>query len=196
MSGDVTLIIPTIPQRSEMLKRAMRSVIEQTMRPDTIIVEPDREKTGAAATRDRALEKVRTEFVAFLDDDDELDPQHLELLAGEQLVTGADLVFPWFTVVGGTDPFPHHFRQPWNNRYPHQTTVTFFARTQMIRDCGGFTGELTEDGSVDPEGHRAGEEYRLVLRMMNHGAKIVHLPYRTWRWHHHAHNTSGQPDRV
>lgn len=179
-----------------MLKRAISSIVDQTVRPESIVVEPDPLKTGAAATRDRALAKVDTEFVAFLDDDDEFGERHLELLLGEIQITGADLVYPWFTVVGGTDPFPQHFQKPWNDLHPHQTTVTFIARTKVIRDAGGFTGtDLSLDG-IDLEGHRAGEEYRLVLRMVNNGAKIVHLPYRTWTWHHHQHNTSGQPDRA
>lgn len=196
MSSSVTIVIPTIPQRPAMLTRAVWSVTAQTVRPDVVIVEPDLHRTGAAATRDRALAKVDTEFVAFLDDDDELEERHIELLLGELHITGADMVYPWFTVVGGTDPFPQHFGKEWDNENPHQTTVTFLARTEMIRRCGGFTGNFVEDGQKDPEGHRAGEEYRLVLRMVEQGAKIVHLPYRTWRWHHHKNNTSGQANRV
>jgi glycosyltransferase involved in cell wall biosynthesis len=37
----------------------------------------DIDRQGAAATRQRALEQAGTKWVAFLDDDDEMDPWHL-----------------------------------------------------------------------------------------------------------------------
>jgi glycosyltransferase involved in cell wall biosynthesis len=191
----VTLCIPTISPRFTMLERAVRSVERQILELDATIVVEDKEHEGAALTRDKALAEVDTDFVAFLDDDDELGPQHLKLLVDAQQITNADLVYPWFTVVGGTDPFPEHFGKPWDDARPHQTTVTFLARTSMIRNVGGFS--LREDFAepFDAGGNRAGEDYRTVLRLVKSGAKIVHLPVRTWLWHHHTHNTQGMPDR-
>jgi glycosyltransferase involved in cell wall biosynthesis len=94
--SDVTVVIPTIPPRSHLLQRAVASVHDQMVQPKMTVIEYDKNHEGAAVTRNRGLERVETEFVAFLDDDDELLPNHLELCLDEIERTGADLVYPWF----------------------------------------------------------------------------------------------------
>lgn len=181
---DCTVVIPTVSRRWEMLSRAVGSVALQTLAPLRVTVELDSDRAGAAATRDRALPTVATEWVAFLDDDDEMLPQHLDRLHSTAMETGADLVYPWFTVVGGTDPFPQLFDRPYADGYT-QTTVTFLARTELVVAAGGFSGDHT----------LGNEENALVRRMYSRGASVVHLPERTWLWHHHGANTSGRSDR-
>lgn len=181
---DCTVVVPTIARRSKMLSRAISSISAQELSPARIAVEIDSDRTGAAATRDRALSTVSTEWVAFLDDDDEMLPQHLERLHSLAASSGADLAYPWFTVVGGTDPFPQLFGQPYVDGET-QTTVTFLARTSAVVEAGGFTAEHTPGN----------EENGLVRRMHSRGARIEHLPERTWLWHHHGRNTSGLAGR-
>lgn len=200
MSHDVTVVIPSIPPRGRMLARAMESVARQTRSPSTLVVTLDHDRAGAARNRDRGLAMVTTEYVAFLDDDDELYPEHLQILMDAITAEGAALVYPWFDVgSGGTDPFPSLFGQPWDNTAPHQVPVTFLARTDAIRSVGGFSHEWDpsqgDDPGVDEQGNRAGEDYRLILRLAERRAKIVHVPQRTWIWHHHGSNTSGLPSR-
>lgn len=191
MTG-VTVAIPAIAPRIDRLGQALTSVRAQTRLPDAILVEFDHDRQGPAVVRNRLLAKVATEWVAWLDDDDVLYPNHLERLLATAEETGADMVFPWFDVQGGTDPFPQHFGAPWDPADPHQTTITVLMRTETVRAAGGFE----EPGdSVDGEGHRAGEDFRLVCTMNTAGAKIVHLPERTWLWNHWGGNTSGRPDR-
>lgn len=194
MTYDVTVCIPTFPGREAMLHRAVRSVSAQTWSPRAIEIASDTEREGAAVTRDRAWRAARTDWVAFLDDDDELLPRHLELLVACAKLTDADLVFPWFTVVGGADPFPQHFGMPWDDAVPRQTTITFLIRREWLERVGGFDDP---DPTLDaaPDGNRAGEDYRLILRLVEQGAKIVHLPEKTWIWYHHNGNTSGMPSR-
>jgi hypothetical protein len=190
---DITVVIPTIPGRGSMLDRAIESAAAQTLTPAAIIIELDDTGTGAAATRNRALEKVTTPWVAFLDDDDELDPSHLLTLATAQLSTGADLVWPWFRVHGGTDPFPGHRGRQWDPADPHQIPVTLLARTDCLRAVDGF--RTIDDGPVDRHGNRAGEDFDLWLRMAAAGAVFHHVDEVTWTWHHHGANTSGLPSR-
>lgn len=189
MRTGVTLVVPTIPPRASMLARAVRSAVEQTRPPEFIFVVTDIEGEGAPATRTRGLEQVTTEWTAFLDDDDELLPQHLEKLHDCALRTGADMVFPWFVVHGGTDPFPQHFGRQWNRSDPHQTTITFLVRTELARKVGGF---LDPEDGTDSLGNRAGEDFRFVCRLSEAGARIVHLPERTWIYHHWIGNLSGR----
>lgn len=195
----IGLVIPSIPPRARLLMRALASVCGQTRQPDEIIVEIDHEGLGAAHTRDRALRAATSEWVAFLDDDDELLPQHLERLIAHAEETGADMVFPWFTVVGGIDPFPQHFGRVWTKDDPTQTTITFLVRREAALAVGGF---IDGDEGTDGLGHRAGEDFRFVCRLADAGYSVVHLSERTWRWHHHrasdgtsVGNTSGRPWR-
>jgi glycosyltransferase involved in cell wall biosynthesis len=197
VSSGVSVVVPSIPPRAGMLQRALASIWAQEVAPDAVIVTLDTDRRGAPYNRDAGLAKVDTEYVAFLDDDDELYPQHLRLLLAVAAQTGADLVYPWFDVLGGTDPFAEHFGQPWSNDAPHQVPVTFLARTVAVRDALGFSGgwDPAHDPGIDAVGNRAGEDWQLILRLCKANARIVHLPERTWAWHHHGANTSGLPSR-
>jgi glycosyltransferase involved in cell wall biosynthesis len=203
---EITVAIPTIPPRREMLARALASVAEQSLPAVAVSIAVDTQREGAAMTRERALNMVTTEYVAFLDDDDELYPCHLARLSEKLLEEDADLVYPWFDVIGGTDPFPQFEERPWDNAAPHQVPITFLARTDAVRDAGGFLlGWDPGNVATDALGNRAGEDYRLILRMVAKGHRIAHLVGRTWAWHHWSYpkgngdwgtgNTSGLPDR-
>lgn len=189
----VTVIVPTIGPRRDLLTRALASIANQTHQPDAVIVAYDRHHEGAWRTRNRALAQVDTAWVAFCDDDDEWLPHHLERCVQHQHRTGADLVYPWFEVVGGTDPFPH-FGQPWDPSHPVQTTIVTLVRTAALRDVDGFTFHDTD--RTDEGGNRAGEDFEMVKRLNAAGYRISHLPERTWLWHHHGQNTMGLPEGV
>lgn len=189
----ISVVVPTIPPRARLLMRALASVAAQTRMPDEIIVTVDHDARGATWTRQHGLDQATGDWVAFLDDDDELLPLHLERLLEVAESSDADMVFPWFHVVGGRDPFPQHFGRQWNRTDPTQTTITFLVRRQAAIDCGGFLEP--DDAGTDGDGHRAGEDFRFVCRL-GEKHRIVHLPERTWRYHHDSHNTSGRPWRA
>lgn len=206
----VTVIVPSIPPRAEMLARALASVANQRRPADEIMVRIANDRMPAPQQRDAMLAKVTTEWVAPLDDDDELYPFHLAALLDESRVQAhhdspypyyADIIYPWFDVLGGTDPFPQWEGVAWDNLHPepHQIPITALFRTELLRDLGGWgAGWDTDDPEapgVDEEGNRAGEDYALILRAVKAGAKIVHLPVRSWAWHHHATNTMGLSSR-
>lgn len=195
----ITVVIPTVPKRSDLLGRAMASVVAQTLQPQGVIVVIDSTASGAAETRSRGLEMVKTEWVAFLDDDDTFNPEHLQRLYEHAEATGADFVFPWFNVMGGSDPFPVNEHREFDVDAPHQTTVTTLVKTKAALAVGGFRWDKGEDGidpGTDAEGNRAGEEFRFVIRLAQAGYKIEHLHERTWTWYHHGRNSSGMPSRV
>jgi glycosyltransferase involved in cell wall biosynthesis len=190
----ITVIIPTIEPRAELLERAVKSVLRQTCPAGTIIVANDVNRIGAAANRDYALSLVTTEYVACLDDDDEFYPQHLEKLLNTLEHEGADLVYSWYDVVGGHDPFPQWEGVPWDNEQIHLVPITWLARTEVVRAHGGFN---TWDADAGPseQGFLAGEDFMILRRIARAGQKIVHHPERTWAWHHHGANTMGLPTR-
>jgi hypothetical protein len=191
-TGVVTVVIPYHHARSTsgMLTRAVNSVEAQTI-PRSLILVEDRGGDGAAITRQRGLEMVTTEWVAFLDSDDEFLPHHLERVMACARETGADYVYPWYEVVGGRDPMPAHFGRPWDPAAPRLTTIVVLVRTELAQQVG-FIHPLTGQVGVDPS---SGEDWHFVLGCNALGAHIVHLPERTWRWHHHGKNTSGRPNR-
>ena len=93
---DITVITATIPGRDLLLQRAVNSVKAQTLQPERHAIMLDQHKAGGAAILDLLLAEVTTEYVAVLDDDDELLPNHLELCYSKIKETGADMVYPGF----------------------------------------------------------------------------------------------------
>jgi len=96
--GLVSVVIPTY-DRSDLLRQAVESVLDQTYRPVEILVVDDgstddtpevvaaygppvryirQENAGVSAARNRGMRHARGEFVALLDSDDAWDPWKLE----------------------------------------------------------------------------------------------------------------------
>lgn len=183
----VAVAIPSIPLRGRLLSRAVASVLAQTFPVEQISVAVDHHRQGAGATRNRAKNAVTSEWTCFLDDDDELLPHHVRHLVDVAIDTGADVVFPWFRVAGGTDPFPGNRGLEWSADTPHIFPITVLGRTEVLQ-------------SIDFEDPRpgpgvAGEDWTFWKAIGSAGAKIVHTPEITWIWHHDSGNTSGRPDR-
>lgn len=177
----ITVVIPTIPGRYEQLQRAVASVGAQTLPPSGgVRLQLDADREGAAATRNRALEQVETEFVAFLDDDDVLKPNHLRACARHARLTGADVVYPGYDAIGD-DPV-NCFGLPFNPTLlvrRNYIPVTTLCRTELVKAAGGFQPHPDENG--DPC-----EDWGLWLALLKTGAKFSHLPQRTWVWNVHG----------
>lgn len=210
MKPDVTVVIPHIPGRRGSLEVAIASVEAQLM-PCEILVEIDHDRGGAATTRNRALEAVETPWIAWLDDDDVLYPQHVLGLRTAADQTDADLVYPWFDLehLGSIDntkdplvaPYDGVLANPFNKEFgPEQrrflmgggnfVPVTHLIRTSVAREVGGFP-QPGSDEWPSPEC----EDWGYLQRLLRADAKFVHYGERTWMWRHHGYNTSGRADR-
>lgn len=196
---DITVVVPTHPARvaNGMLDRALASITAQTYPAAAVSVAVDLDGQGAAATRQRALEAVRTEWVAYLDSDDWLYPEHLKTLAAGARVHSADVVFSYYMVHRPdgrswpeNDPLGH-FGRRFDPARPHQTTITTLERTELAQQVG--FREPPEGALIN--GERYGEDFQHTVELVKFGARIVHIPRRTWAWVHHPGNTSGQPGR-
>lgn len=185
MRDGVTLIIPTIAPRKKLLLRAIESATKQRRPFSDMFIETDVDKRGAGPTRTRGMMQVQTKWTAFLDDDDVLYPQHLDVLIHHALDYDADLVYPWFDVVGGTDPFPMHEGKVFDRDNPTMFPVTVLAKTEVLQASHGFP--LAQ--------HNDGDDWPLWKELCAMGANIVHVNQRTWAYHHDSGNTSGRPDR-
>lgn len=73
----VSVIIPTMPGREAVLKRAIWSVIHQTYTNVQLIVISD-DTISASAARNRGVVRATGKYIAFLDDDDEWQATKLQ----------------------------------------------------------------------------------------------------------------------
>lgn len=189
---DITVVIPTHSARiaNGMTKRAIGSVLMQSYPVSGLIVEVDKYREGAAVTRNRGLQKVTTDWVAFLDSDDQMKKNHLETLAHGAQATGADYLYTWYDPVGFLrDPLPH-FGKEFDPENPTQTTITTLVRTELAQQIGF---RVPPPGKLI-NGERYGEDFQFTVECVAAGAKIVHIPQRTWLWNAHGLNTSGLPN--
>lgn len=191
--NDITVVIPTIPPRRDMLLRAITSVYAQTLQPNYLVVELDTEGIGAGPTRNRALNSVTSEWVAFLDDDDEFLPHHLEQLLNVAVKEEADIVYPQWTGIN-VGIFFGRIGRAFDNelaaalRQNNFIPVTTLVRTKKLKAVGGFVSHP----DADVNGGVPCEDWGAWLKMLDSGCKFVHHPEVTWRWNGHAGHTSGR----
>lgn len=110
----VSVIVPT-HNRPEMLKNAIRSILDQTFQDFEVIVVNDAgddvssvvqsfnstklrylshdTNKGLAAARNTGIRAAKGKYIAYLDDDDVFYPEHLEMLLGSLGKDGAKVVY-------------------------------------------------------------------------------------------------------
>jgi hypothetical protein len=191
VTPEVSCVIPTIPVRSHELGIAVGSVAVQTYPVTDLIVPMDWRREGAARNRQRGLDRVGTAWVCFLDDDDYFLGDHVEKLMRCALEQNADFVFSWYEVNGGSDPRADEFGLEWDPENPRQTTVVTLVKTELAQEVGFVSPKETPEGLASPDRHYAGEDWYFTKGCNDAGAKIVHLPQKTWVWRHTGKNTSG-----
>lgn len=204
---DVTVCIPTVAGREQLLERALHSVATQQLLPARVIVQLDVDRQGAATTRNKALALVDTEWTAWLDDDDELLANHLRVLVRGANRSGADLVYSYAEFVDGPDPLagpnaagewtpnpincPHTSHSDlWLRTNGNFIPCCYIARTSIMRQVGGFP----EPWSMPDVRHSADcEDYLMLINMLRVGARFHHVVgVRTWRYHYHDGNLGGR----
>lgn len=207
MSSDtavVTVLTASLPDREHMLTQAAASVRTQTMACEHLVgVDVDRD--GPGVMRNRLLGRATTEYVGFLDDDDILYPNHVEVCLNVLAASGACVAYPWFRFRNPAGRWPlgefltmrkpdgtrvHAYRQPFNPgalEHNNFVPVTVVARTACLRAVGGFP----EPGAPDWP-HDTGEEWGLWRRLVAAGHTMVHIPEVTWEYRVHRGNTSGR----
>lgn len=191
----MTAVIPTIPVRRNFLARAISSVYSQTCQPVRISTALDRKRLGSAATRNRALDGVDTEWAAFLDDDDFWLPEHVETCLKAAKEHGADVVYPGCAVVDRNgDETPRH--EEWG-RFGREFDPDLLRQMSYIPVTSLVRTELAKKARFGPpEGIKTHlDDWGFYLRLLDLGAKFVHVPVVTWIWPHWGGNTSGQANR-
>lgn len=193
----VTVAIPTIPRRAALLSEALVSVSNQTRLPEAVSIAYDLKGVGAWSTRNSALMASHSTYTAFLDDDDILLPNHLQVLITCAMDTNADLVYPWFNggeqqIVmpdGGNmvSPFGRYFgdeQRSWLLSTDNFIPITFLVRTELAKDVGGFP---------EPQHNNqyAAEDWEFLKNLLRADADFIHVGAITWNWRIHEGRTKG-----
>lgn len=195
MKAEVTAVIPTIPPRRNFLVRALESVHSQTHQPIRVSVALDRKHLGSASTRNRALDGVETEWSAFLDDDDFWLPEHVEVCLRAAMEHGADVVYPGCAVVDRNgDEIPR--QEEWG-RFGQKFDPDLLRQKPYIPVTSLVHTDLAKKALFGPpEGVNTPlDDWGFYIRLLDLGAKFIHVPVITWIWLHWGGNTSGQGHR-
>lgn len=165
--SDVSIITASLPQRAPLLAEAVGSVVAQTL-PCAHLIGIDA-GNGVADVRNRLVAAADTEWVAFLDDDDILDPDHVETLLDHS--GRADVIIPHCRFVG--PPLPVGYcNRPYDRaalRAHGIFPITVLARRQAVLDAGGFPTEGWDD-------------WLLWNAMADAGAEFLVVPKVTWTY--------------
>jgi glycosyltransferase involved in cell wall biosynthesis len=191
----VTVAIPYHEERERngMLDRAIASVEAQTSRPARLLLELDMNREGSAATRNRALNKVATEWVLWLDSDDQLMPNAVQVLLEAQAETGADVVSgaAWIPQrPGHREPVatpPPGWIAPETVTARSSLHVSSLVRTSLARQAGGFAFRQ------DPGTGMILDDYGFYCALAEAGATFFRVPETVLVWNVHGKNSSGRP---
>lgn len=152
----VSIITAIAPYHRDIAQRALDSAQLQTV-PATVLTAYDDQMRGAGYARNRALERVQTDFVVFLDADDWIEPNFIERC----LSVWRDnhyIYSDWYedqTVKAAPDC-------PFTNKTWHP--ITTLIPTAWLRQVGGFSEDLI-----------GGEDTELYLKLLSSGCCGIHL---------------------
>lgn len=182
MSG-VSVLTPALPSRERLLAECVASVARQEVPPVEHLVAYDHARAGPSALRNRLALAAASDWLAFLDDDDLLLPNHLRVLL-EGAGTGADVVYSYCAVEGRVESPSWSPNTPFdadalrkNNFIP----VTCLVRRARFLAVDGF--RAVEHGM---------EDWDLWLRLLDAGARFACVPEVTWVYRFHGGNRTYQ----
>jgi|LakMenE01Jun11ns_1017448.scaffolds.fasta_scaffold9939438_2 glycosyltransferase involved in cell wall biosynthesis len=163
---DITIITPTIHERSNLLTEAVKSVENQKVKAVGHFVQVDESKAGPAYVRNRLVEKVQSEWIGFLDDDDILYPNHIEEY--RKAHENSDVIYTWCDSTGREKFDPNSHFDPERLMYGNYIPITAAVRTNFFRQVGGFS----EDTRY--------EDWDLWVKLLKAGARFTCVPVKTW----------------
>lgn len=171
--NDVTIIIPifgNVDEWSSLAERAERSALAQTVPADAVVVSVA--ETLQQARNEPAL-AAKTEWLCFLDADDELDGRYVEaMLAG----TGDIRQPATLGVVDGVEDDQAVLIPSRPLDVSNYVVIGAFVRTDLFRRVGGF------------DDWAAFEDWDLWRRCVNAGAEIGSAPPAIYRVHVRPHS--------
>lgn len=172
----VSVLTATLPHRVDMLRDAIASVLRQTHNPVEHLIGVDASRRGAGDVLNRQLARATGDWVMVLDDDDLLDPMHIDIALAAS--DGVDVVYTMPRVEGGAFgnyevPFNPQLLAAGFNCVSH----TALMRTDLVRKVDGWRDVRAFD--LD-----------LFCRLEQIGAEFHQVPEVTWTYRLHGSNWS------
>ncbi len=168
--NSVAVVIPIFgedPYWDRIALRALASVAKQTRAPEEVFMI---RSTSLASARNAGLMITSSEWVCFLDADDELEPGYLEAMLDHAL-TG-DLRYPRVRHIDKEgrvcDPF---FPKVWDLQKENHMVCATLVRARAVIAFGGFRE------------WPAYEDWDLWLRMIHAGAHAQFVPDAVYLYH-------------
>ena len=181
--NDVTVITPSLPERTVLLGRAIGSVRGQTRQPYEHLIALDYALHGDGhVARNRLVAAATTEWVAFLDDDDAWRPRHLEVMLQVEAEQESDIVCSLIEWTGDGPTANHSCdfttvrASNWFN--PSAALV----RRSLLLDVGGFPAPAPP----------MWDDWAAWIAMLNAGARYActHDPSASVIYYWHGGNIS------
>lgn len=173
----ISVITASLPDRAGMLAECIASVGSQTLPAGEHLIAVDHAHRGPAALRTELAQAAGGEWIAVVDDDDVLLPNHLATLAGAD----ADIVYTYCTVEG-RDWNPNQPFDPDELRRRSYIPATALLRASLVAQLGGWR--------PDAECVNRWEDWDFYLRALDLGASFACIPEITWRYRFHGSNRS------
>jgi glycosyltransferase involved in cell wall biosynthesis len=161
----VSVITATIPGREQFLRRAINSVANQTLKPQAHLIGVDYAKRGGAAMKTDLGFAAESKWIAILDDDDWLYPEHLAALVEAAETQHCDVAYSWCDVAG-ENPWLG-YNQPFDPELLKTTSIVShnaIVRTNLFVELGGFKQVKGYDWLFWVAAHQAGARFTCVER--------------------------------
>lgn len=170
----VSVIVPHLPERKEMLEECLASIKAQTYPHIEIIVEEDNGDGKPSVVKNRAIKKAKGEWHYFLDDDDKFWSQHslLNLMEhqndGDLIFSDTLLAFPDKEVL-----MEHRFGGLDNLKKHNELPGVYLLKAEYSQKI------------LFNENMATAEDYERSIRLVEAGAKPYHvnLPHYWYRQH-------------
>ena len=196
----IAVLTPSLPERGELLAEAAASVRAQTLRPAVHAIAVDYENAGIGALLNRLARGTEAEWLARLDDDDLLQPSHLEVLSSA--AEKADVVYSWCDVAprveNGVVPdlpavleedrwLPNQDFDESRLRAGNYIPATTLVRRSLWAELAGWREDGWRFGGERDDPART-EDWDFWLRALDAGARFVCVPRVTWTYRYHGGN--------
>ena len=210
----ITVVIPLYNKEAE-IERALRSVLDQSLRPHQIIVVDDgstdssativeriiahypdhnirlvhQENKGVSAARNRGISLATTDYVALLDGDDcWLTGYIAEICRLMAYYPAADVYSTAFDIVNGNRRYAA--QTPDAEGYINPAEEALKGRYGVIPSTATIRRTALLEAGGFPEGMRIGEDQWLWVRLMQRGGKFCFSPSSLVRYSRTATNRS------
>jgi GT2 family glycosyltransferase len=170
----ISVIIPTIGRKT--LARCVASLAEQSRPADEIITMVDRDRRGAAWTRNEGFRQAKGDLIGFIDDDAIAPPDWLERLVQAIDRHGAAAAGGTYRETDGLldairrrNPMPNTEQVDAGGLVGNAGNIIF--SRGWLEKCVAEDGYLFNPGFIGP-----GEDWELIWRLRKRGAKMVYVP--------------------